>query len=104
MASSTAPRFVCDAMLGGLARWLRAAGYDASWQNEIDDHALIRLAQAEGRTLLSCDSEIFLFRVFGDNRVPALSVRRRPVAVRAGARPFGYPLRVWEGSSPNSRR
>jgi uncharacterized protein len=24
------PRFVCDASLGGLARWLRAAGYEAS--------------------------------------------------------------------------
>jgi uncharacterized protein with PIN domain len=73
-------------MLGGLARWLRTAGYDVSWQNEIDDHALIRLAQAVGRTLLSCDSGIFLFCIVRDNRVPALSVRRRPVAVRVGAR------------------
>jgi hypothetical protein len=33
-----------------------------------------------------------------------VSVRRRPVAVRAGRRPIGYLLSVWEGSSPNSRR
>jgi len=26
---TTAPRFLCDASLGGLARWLRASGYDA---------------------------------------------------------------------------
>ena len=31
------PWFACDAMLGGLARWLRAAGYDASWEHGIDD-------------------------------------------------------------------
>lgn len=35
------PRFACDAMLGGLARWLRAAGYDASWQEGITDQELI---------------------------------------------------------------
>jgi hypothetical protein len=33
-----------------------------------------------------------------------VSVRRRPLAVRAGGRPIGYPLSVREGSSPNSRR
>src|SRR5262245_37072912 len=26
------PTFFCDAGLGGLARWLRAAGYEAIWQ------------------------------------------------------------------------
>jgi hypothetical protein len=33
-----------------------------------------------------------------------VSVRRRPFAARAGGRRIGYPLSVWEGSSPNSRR
>jgi uncharacterized protein with PIN domain len=55
MAGSIDPRFACDAMLGGLARWLRAAGYDASWDDGIDDGELIRLARAEGRTALSSD-------------------------------------------------
>ena len=49
MPDTTAPRFACDAMLGSLARWLRAAGYDAFWQEGIDDWDLIRLAQALGR-------------------------------------------------------
>ena len=48
-------------MLGGLARWLRAAGYDASWHDGIDDGDLVRLAQAEGRTVLSSDDDIFAF-------------------------------------------
>ncbi|MBN2370471.1 MAG: hypothetical protein JXO72_08285 [Vicinamibacteria bacterium] len=29
---SSAPRFVGDGSLGGLCRWLRAAGYDAEWK------------------------------------------------------------------------
>src|SRR5689334_19408258 len=65
-------RFACDAMLGGLARWLRAAGYDACWDVGIDDRDLVRLAQAEGRTLLSSDTQIFAFGVVRDGVLPAL--------------------------------
>ena len=43
--SSSVPRLACDAMLGGLARWLRAAGHDTFWQEGIDDGALIHLAR-----------------------------------------------------------
>jgi uncharacterized protein len=67
-------RFACDAMLGGLARWLRAAGYDASWQEGIDDHDLIRLSRDEARTLLSSDTKIFHFAVIRDGIQPALFV------------------------------
>jgi uncharacterized protein with PIN domain len=74
MSMTTAPRFACDAMLGGLARWLRAAGYDASWQAGIDDWDLIRHAQAEGRVLLSCDTGIFRVGVVRDGDVPSLQL------------------------------
>src|SRR5262245_4721112 len=37
-ASATAPcRVYCDAGLGGLARWLRASGYEALWTQDITD-------------------------------------------------------------------
>jgi uncharacterized protein with PIN domain len=80
MTSNPEPRFACDAMLGGLARWLRAAGYDAIWQEGIPDHELIRLCQEEGCVLLSCDTKLFHFRVLRDHLVPALFVplRRNP--------------------------
>jgi uncharacterized protein with PIN domain len=71
---SNPPRFACDAMLGGLARWLRAAGYDASWHDGIDDGELIRLARREGRTVLSSDGDVFAFAVVRDGQVPALFV------------------------------
>src|SRR5437763_10710997 len=64
-------------MLGGLARWLRAAGYDASCHGGIDDRDLIRLSRNEGRTLLSCDSRIFHFAVIRDGVQPALFVPLR---------------------------
>jgi uncharacterized protein with PIN domain len=53
-------------MLGGLARWLRAAGYDACWQAYIADWDLIRLARREGRILLSSDTGIFRIGIIRD--------------------------------------
>jgi uncharacterized protein with PIN domain len=77
MAGDAGPRFACDAMLGGLARWLRAAGYDASWRHGIDDRELIRLARDEGRTLLSSDTRLFHIAVLRDGVLPALFVPLR---------------------------
>jgi|SRR5262249_33019220 len=77
MDDSVETCFACDAMLGGLARWLRAAGYDAWWQPDIGDHDLIRLSRYEGRTLLSSDSKIFLSTVIRDGVQPALFVPLR---------------------------
>jgi uncharacterized protein with PIN domain len=65
-------RFACDAMLGGLARWLRGAGYEASWQADIADWDLIRLARRENRLLLTCDTGIFRIGIVRDGDVPAL--------------------------------
>ncbi len=70
-------RFACDAMLGGLARWLRAAGYDASWHDGINDTELVRVAGLEGRTLLTADNGIFLHAAVRDGVVPALFVPLR---------------------------
>lgn len=39
-------------MLGALARWLRAAGYDASCHDGVEDRELVLLCQENGRTLL----------------------------------------------------
>ena len=49
------PRFVLDAMLGRLARWLRLMGYDSLYDASWDDAFLVRLARAESRELLTRD-------------------------------------------------
>lgn len=55
---ATPPRFVLDMMLGKLARWLRALGYDALYFKVADDRQLLRLARAEARTLLTRDAKL----------------------------------------------
>jgi uncharacterized protein with PIN domain len=77
MNSSGQIRFACDAMLGGLARWLRTAGYDACWKSGVDDRELIQFSRDEGRTLLSADTQIFQFAVIRDGVQPALFVPLR---------------------------
>jgi uncharacterized protein with PIN domain len=72
MSEAAEVRFACDAMLGGLARWLRAAGYDASWHPHIGDWELIRLARNQARLLLSSDTGIFRIGVIRDRDVPSL--------------------------------
>ncbi len=96
METSPPPRFACDAMLGGLARLLRAAGYDASWHDGIDDGELVRLARDQGRLVLSSDDDVFAFALVRDGRVPALFVPRgRPVGVQLAhvLEHLGLPLR-----------
>ncbi len=50
-----APRFVVDTMLGRLARWLRAMGYDTLYPGENGDRRLLELALAEERVLVTRD-------------------------------------------------
>jgi uncharacterized protein with PIN domain len=52
---SGSPRFFCDDHLRRLARWLRAAGYDAAWERAIDDPVLLARCRDEERVLLTLD-------------------------------------------------
>jgi uncharacterized protein with PIN domain len=45
-------------MLGRLARWLRALGYDTAYDPALPDPALIRLAHDEARVLLTRDRRL----------------------------------------------
>ena len=51
------PRFLADAMLGRLARWLRILGYDAEYFPGEDDD-LLRQARREDRVLLTRDTRL----------------------------------------------
>lgn len=71
------PVFFCDAMLGGLARWLRAAGYDAAYEYGIDDGDLIAASASQGRTILSSDGPLFDRTIIRSGGVAALFVPRQ---------------------------
>jgi uncharacterized protein len=54
----TESRFIADSMLGKLAKWLRLAGLDVSYNNDIDDDVLIDKALSEDRIILTRDRNI----------------------------------------------
>ena len=72
--SASQPRpvlFLCDAGLGGLARWLRAAGYEAVWESGIADDELLRRARALPATVLTTDGMLMERRLLRDRVIPA---------------------------------
>lgn len=51
---------ICDEMLRGLARWLRAAGYDTAVPDAgLDDEAVLARARTEGRVLITRDRDLW---------------------------------------------
>jgi len=61
-----APRFVADAMLGRLARWLRLCGLDVVYDPRLDDREIARIAAREGRTVLTRDAALLRRRLVRD--------------------------------------
>ena len=51
-------RYLCDVMLGRLARWLRALGHNTAYDNAADDPALLRRAARERRILVTRDTQL----------------------------------------------
>lgn len=72
-------KLACDAMCGGVARWLRVLGVDASYTAGIDDGDLVQHALAEGRIVLSSDGKLFERRLFTTGEVRGL---RLPVGLK----------------------
>lgn len=48
-------KFIADAMLGRLARWLRLMGHDTLYSPGISDLEVLRLAKEQGRIILTRD-------------------------------------------------
>jgi uncharacterized protein len=66
-------------MCGGLARWLRALGADASYTPGIDDADLVTHALAERRTVLSSDGKLFERRPLASGQLRGV---RLPVGLK----------------------
>lgn len=67
------PRFLCDGSLGGLARWLRAAGYRAEATRGARD-ALLRETLRTGAFLVTTDARLLDRKAVRDGVIPALWV------------------------------
>ncbi len=60
------PRFLCDPSLGGLARWLRAAGYEARTAPGVPGHRLPDEALRRGLVMLTSEAEVLDRRIVAD--------------------------------------
>jgi uncharacterized protein with PIN domain len=65
-ATEPVRRFIADAMLGRLARWLRILGYDTAYEKFITDEVLTERAFHEDRWLLTRDRRLVLRRLLRD--------------------------------------
>jgi uncharacterized protein with PIN domain len=90
------PRFLCDPSLGGLARWLRAAGYEASVPGEVPGHRLPVEALRRGLVLLTTEAKVLDRRIVADGSLlvvwlpSALTMREQ---LRMVMRDLGLRLR-----------
>ncbi|MHC4128147.1 MAG: Mut7-C RNAse domain-containing protein [Planctomycetota bacterium] len=89
------PRFMADAMLGRLARWLRILGIDTAYEAHIDDGDLVRRAVGQRRIILTRDRRLpDEWRVSGihvlEAEAPMAQLREIEAvfAIRRDARPF----------------
>ena len=54
-------KFLCDQMLGTLAKWLRLFGFDTFYANaEIDDKELLETAKKENRIIITRDKQLVM--------------------------------------------
>jgi len=72
-------KFIVDSNVGRLARWLRIAGFDTLFINDLDDNRLVRLALSEGRALLTKDTQILKRRVATTGRLKVILIESEEV-------------------------
>jgi uncharacterized protein with PIN domain len=65
-------KFFCDGGLGGVARWLRAAGYSANWNPGLTDEEITKRLFETGEVLLTTDSLLLERRYFSAGLLRAL--------------------------------
>jgi hypothetical protein len=68
------PKFITDVNVGKLGKWLRLMGYDTLFFDEQDDGLMIKAAIAQGRIILTKDSEFMKRRSISMGRVTAILV------------------------------
>jgi hypothetical protein len=72
-------KFIVDSNVGRLARWLRIAGFDTVFINDLDDNRLVRLALSEGRVLLTKDTQILKRRLATTGRLKVILIESEKV-------------------------
>jgi uncharacterized protein with PIN domain len=70
-----APKFIVDNNVGKLVKWLRIMGYDALFFNGSNDSSMIATALAEGRVILTRDTQIVKRRVVASGQLKVILIQ-----------------------------
>ncbi len=68
-------KFIVDHNVGKLAKWLRIMGYDTLFFSSPDDSHMIAIALAEGRVILTRDTQIMKRRVITSGKLKAILIQ-----------------------------
>ena len=68
-------KFIVDNNVGKLAKWLRMMGYDTLSFNGSDDSHMVAIALAEGRVILTRDTQIMKRRVVTSGRLKVILIQ-----------------------------
>ncbi len=68
-------KFIVDNNVGKLAKWLRMMGYDTLFFNGSDDGQMVATALAEGRVILTRDTQIMRRGVVTRGRLKAVLIQ-----------------------------
>jgi uncharacterized protein with PIN domain len=67
-------KFIVDHNVGKLAKWLRIMGYDTLFFNGSDDSNMVSMALADGRVILTRDTQIMKRRVVTRGKLKAVLI------------------------------
>jgi len=70
-----APKFIVDTNVGKLVKWLRIMGYDTLFFSGSNDSYMIATALAEGRVILTRDTQIMKRRVVASGQLKAVFIQ-----------------------------
>jgi uncharacterized protein len=85
-------RFIADAMLGKLAKWLRILGIDVAYERSIENQVLIRYAKSEGRDILTRNKHLAGRRWGGSLRFMIIEEDRLSGQLRQFFHEYGPPI------------
>ena len=68
-------KFIADVMVGRLAKYLRMAGNDVIYINDIDDDQLLKIAAAENRVVITRDTLMLERREFKNGLLKSIFIK-----------------------------